>query len=103
MLVLLLGSNLGHFDSPEPDFLLRSAIRDPGNLLLLGADLFNPNASCSSTTIYPLGVTASFNITCSSNQYRELSAHSICAFAHRAALTATNATRDAPLSRAAQA
>ncbi len=45
MLVLLLGSNIGNFDPPAAARFLeriRAALCDPGDLLLLGADLVKP-------------------------------------------------------------
>ena len=63
MLVLLLGSNIGNFDAPAAlDFLtrIRRAL-EPGDLLLLGADLVKPAAELLLAYDDPLGVTASFN------------------------------------------
>ena len=46
MLVLLLGSNIGNFDAPAAlEFLRRIRLTlEPGDLLLLGADLIKPEA-----------------------------------------------------------
>jgi len=63
MLVLLLGSNIGNFDQPAAaQFLQRiRAALDPGDLLLLGADLVKPEADLLLAYDDPLGVTAAFN------------------------------------------
>ena len=63
MLVLLLGSNIGNFDAPAAiDFLrrIRTAL-EPGDLLLLGADLVKPEPDLLLAYGDPLGVTAAFN------------------------------------------
>ncbi len=63
MLVLLLGSNIGNFDAPAAlEFLrrIRSCL-EPGDLLLLGADLVKPEAELQLAYDDPLGVTAAFN------------------------------------------
>jgi dimethylhistidine N-methyltransferase len=63
MLVLLLGSNIGNFDAPASAELLgriRAAL-DPGDLLLLGADLIKPVRELLLAYDDPLGVTAAFN------------------------------------------
>jgi dimethylhistidine N-methyltransferase len=63
MLVLLLGSNIGNFDAPAAlDFLrhIRQSL-EPGDLLLLGADLVKPAADLLLAYDDPLGVTAAFN------------------------------------------
>ncbi len=63
MLVLLLGSNIGNFDTPAAEQFL-AAIRDalePGDALLLGADLVKPEAALRCAYDDPLGVTAAFN------------------------------------------
>ena len=63
MLVLLLGSNIGNFDAPAAiDFLRRiRASLEPGDLLLLGADLVKPQPDLLLAYDDPLGVTAAFN------------------------------------------
>jgi hypothetical protein len=63
MLVLLLGSNLGNFDTPAAlDFLRRIRLAlQPGDLLLLGADLVKPEPDLVLAYDDPLGVTAAFN------------------------------------------
>ncbi|MEO5898420.1 MAG: L-histidine N(alpha)-methyltransferase [Vicinamibacterales bacterium] len=63
MLVLLLGSNIGNFDTPAAlQFIrrIRLALR-PGDLLLLGADLVKPEQELVRAYDDPLGVTAAFN------------------------------------------
>jgi dimethylhistidine N-methyltransferase len=63
MLVLLLGSNIGNFDAPAAlDFLreIRLAL-EPGDQLLLGADLVKPERDLLVAYDDPLGVTAAFN------------------------------------------
>lgn len=63
LLVLLLGSNIGNFDTPAAlSFLheIRAAL-DPGDLLLLGADLVKSEAELILAYDDPLGVTAAFN------------------------------------------
>jgi len=63
MLVLLLGSNIGNFDAPAAlDFLRRIRLAlEPGDLLLLGADLVKPEAELRLAYDDPLGVTGAFN------------------------------------------
>jgi L-histidine N-alpha-methyltransferase len=63
LLVLLLGSNLGNFDAPAAiDFLRRIRLAlQPGDLLLLGADLTKPEPELRLAYDDPLGVTAAFN------------------------------------------
>jgi dimethylhistidine N-methyltransferase len=63
MLVLLLGSNIGNFDTPEAQRFLQR-IRGtvaPGDCLLLGADLAKPERELMLAYDDPLGVTAAFN------------------------------------------
>jgi L-histidine N-alpha-methyltransferase len=63
MLVLLLGSNIGNFDTPAAEaFLKRTrATLSPGDFLLLGADLAKPERDLILAYDDPLGVTAAFN------------------------------------------
>ena len=63
MLVLLLGSNIGNFDTPAAHaFLARiRATVAPGDFLLLGADLAKPEKDLILAYDDPLGVTAAFN------------------------------------------
>lgn len=87
MLVLLLGSNIGNFDTPAAlEFLRR--IRDvlqPGDLLLLGADLVKPEPELQRAYDDPLGVTAAFNKNLLVRINRELGGtFSLDTFDHRA-------------------
>jgi L-histidine N-alpha-methyltransferase len=62
-LALFLGSNIGNFDSPGANALIR-AIRGalvPGDALLLGTDLIKPERQLLLAYDDPLGVTAAFN------------------------------------------
>jgi L-histidine N-alpha-methyltransferase len=63
MLVLLLGSNIGNFDAPAGLAFLRRIRQalEPGDLLLLGADLVKPERDLLMAYDDPLGVTAAFN------------------------------------------
>ncbi|CAN5774159.1 L-histidine N(alpha)-methyltransferase [soil metagenome] len=63
MLVLLLGSNIGNFDTPEARAFLQRirATVAPGDCLLLGADLSKPERDLILAYDDPLGVTAAFN------------------------------------------
>ena len=62
-LVLFLGSNIGNFDRPGAEEFLRTirAALQPGDNLLLGADLVKPEADLLLAYDDPLGVTAAFN------------------------------------------
>jgi len=74
MLVLLLGSNIGNFDPPAAHGFLR-AIREalePGDALLLGADLVKPERELQLAYDDPLGVTAAFNLNLLVRVNREL-------------------------------
>jgi dimethylhistidine N-methyltransferase len=85
MLVLLLGSNIGNFDTPAARQFL-TAIRDalsPGDALLLGADLLKPEADLQLAYDDPLGVTAAFNRNLLVRINRELGGTFVLdAFAH---------------------
>lgn len=85
VLVLLLGSNIGNFDTPAADGFLR-AIRDalaPGDALLLGADLVKPEDDLQLAYDDPLGVTAAFNRNLLVRINRELDAtFDLDAFTH---------------------
>jgi uncharacterized SAM-dependent methyltransferase len=63
MLVLLLGSNIGNFDTPAANAFLRRirATVAPGDFLLLGADLAKSERDLILAYDDPLGVTAAFN------------------------------------------
>jgi dimethylhistidine N-methyltransferase len=86
-LVLFLGSNIGNFEIPAARRLLR-AMRDaiePGDLLLLGADLVKPAADLLLAYDDPLGVTAAFNKNLLVRINRELQGtFDIQTFDHRA-------------------
>ena len=62
-LVLFLGSNIGNFDRPGANEFLRSirAALEPGDDLLIGADLVKPESELLLAYDDPLGVTAAFN------------------------------------------
>jgi dimethylhistidine N-methyltransferase len=63
LLVLFLGSNIGNFDPPQSEEFLREIRRalQPGDALLLGADLVKPERELLLAYDDPLGVTAAFN------------------------------------------
>lgn len=63
MLVLLLGSNIGNFDTPAAHAFLHRirATVSRGDFLLLGADLAKPERDLILAYDDPLGVTAAFN------------------------------------------
>jgi dimethylhistidine N-methyltransferase len=86
MLVLLLGSNIGNFDTPAAHEFLRG-IRQalaPGDWLLLGADLVKPEEDLMLAYDDPLGVTAAFNRNLLVRINRELrGTFDLDAFAHR--------------------
>ncbi len=88
MLVLLLGSNIGNFDAPAAlDFLRRIRLAlEPGDLLLLGADLVKPEPELRLAYDDPLGVTAAFNKNLLVRINRELGGNfDLGAFDHLAA------------------
>ena len=75
-LVLLLGSNIGNFESGQAEALLQrvgAALR-PGDALLLGTDLVKPEADLVLAYDDPLGVTAAFNRNLMVRMNRELDA-----------------------------
>jgi L-histidine Nalpha-methyltransferase len=86
-LALFLGSNIGNFDPPEADALLRgirAALTD-GDALLLGTDLVKPERELVLAYDDPLGVTAAFDRNLLVRANRELGADfDLDAFAHRA-------------------
>jgi len=87
MLVLLLGSNIGNFDTPAAQEFLRRirAALGPGDSLLLGADLVKPEDELVTAYDDPLGVTAAFNLNLLVRMNRELGGtFDLRAFAHRA-------------------
>ena len=92
MLVLLLGSNIGNFDTPAAAaFLVRiRAALAPGDQLLLGADLVKPVNDLLLAYDDPLGVTAAFNRNLLVRINRELGGDfDLAAFAHRAVWNAS--------------
>ena len=87
VLVLLLGSNIGNFDVPAAhEFLcaIRGALQ-PGDAMLLGADLVKPERDLQLAYDDPLGVTAAFNRNLLVRINRELGGtFDLDAFAHAA-------------------
>jgi dimethylhistidine N-methyltransferase len=87
-LALFLGSNIGNFDPPEAQRLLR-AIRDvlvARDALLLGTDLKKDTAQLEAAYDDALGVTAAFNLNMLARINRELSGNfDLRSFCHRAA------------------
>jgi L-histidine N-alpha-methyltransferase len=86
-LVLFLGSNIGNFDRPVAESLLRSIRHalQPGSALLLGADLVKPRHTLTLAYDDPLGVTAAFNKNLLVRVNRELGADfDLAGFEHRA-------------------
>jgi dimethylhistidine N-methyltransferase len=87
MLVLLLGSNIGNFDTPAAEAFLKR-IRGTlaaGDFLLLGADLAKPARELILAYDDPLGVTAAFNKNLLVRINQELGADfDLDAFTHRA-------------------
>lgn len=86
-LVAFLGSNIGNFDAPGAEALLRlirAALR-PGDALLLGADLVKPERELLLAYDDPIGLTAAFNKNLLVRLNRELRADfDLNRFAHRA-------------------
>jgi len=86
-LVVFLGSNIGNFDPPGTDALLRSvrAALGHGGALLLGTDLVKPESELLLAYDDPLGVTAAFNLNLLVRVNRELGGDfDVSRFAHRA-------------------
>lgn len=87
VLVLFLGSNIGNFDTPAAGAFLQRlrAALEPGDLMLLGADLVKPERDLILAYDDPLGVTAAFNRNLLVRINRELDGRfDLSAFAHRA-------------------
>jgi dimethylhistidine N-methyltransferase len=86
-LVLFLGSNIGNFDRPAAEALLRS-VRSalvPGDAFLLGADLVKAEGRLLLAYDDPLGVTAAFNANLLVRINRELGGDfDVSGFSHRA-------------------
>jgi dimethylhistidine N-methyltransferase len=86
-LALFLGSNIGNFDPAGADALLTQirAALDPGDALLIGADLVKPEPALLAAYDDPLGVTAAFNRNLLVRINRELDADfDLENFTHRA-------------------
>lgn len=86
-LALFLGSNIGNFDPPGSDELLRRirGLVASGDFLLLGTDLVKPAAELVQAYDDPLGVTAAFNRNLLVRANRELGANfDVANFSHRA-------------------
>jgi dimethylhistidine N-methyltransferase len=85
-LVLFLGSSLGNFDAEAGGNFLR-ALRErlnPGDFLLLGADLDKPEPILRAAYDDALGVTAAFNLNVLARMNRELGADfRLAHFRHR--------------------
>jgi len=105
-LVLFLGSNIGNYDRPGAEALVRgvrSQLR-PGDALLLGADLVKPERELLLAYDDPLGVTAAFNKNLLVRINRELGGDFVVDdFTHEAAWNAAESRIEMHLrSRAAQ-
>lgn len=88
MVVLLLGSNIGNFDTSAALAFLRRIrqVLRPGDRLLLGADLVKPLHDLQLAYDDPLGVTAAFNRNLLVRINQELGGtFNLAAFDHRAA------------------
>jgi L-histidine N-alpha-methyltransferase len=86
-LLLFLGSNIGNFDAEGARDLMRSmrGALEPGDVLLLGADLVKPAGELILAYDDPLGVTAAFNKNLLVRINRELGGDfDLARFAHRA-------------------
>ncbi|MGB2715092.1 MAG: L-histidine N(alpha)-methyltransferase [Vicinamibacterales bacterium] len=87
VLVLFLGSNIGNFDTPAAGAFVQRlrSVLEPGDLMLLGADLVKPERELILAYDDPLGVTAAFNKNLLVRINRELDGRfDLSAFAHRA-------------------
>ena len=85
--VLFLGSTIGNLDPEESVAMLRDlrGALNPGDALLLGADLRKDRAILEPAYDDPLGVTAAFNLNLLGRINRELGGHfDLAAFRHRA-------------------
>lgn len=86
-LLLFLGSTIGNFDRAEAASFLRRLRKrmQPGDSLLLGADLVKPREKLLAAYDDPIGVTAAFNLNLLARINRELDGEfDIAAFAHEA-------------------
>jgi dimethylhistidine N-methyltransferase len=87
LIVLFLGSNIGNFDRPVADLLLKQICSAlvPGDALLLGSDLVKPERDLLLAYDDPLLVTAAFNRNLLRRINDELDAtFNLDGFAHRA-------------------
>ena len=87
LLVLFLGSNLGNFEPSACAGFLRALARamQPGDALLLGADLVKPAALLRRAYDDPLGLTSAFNLNLLRRLNDELGADfDLAAFRHKA-------------------
>ncbi|MBK5259203.1 MAG: L-histidine N(alpha)-methyltransferase [Thermoanaerobaculia bacterium] len=85
--VLFLGSTIGNLDADEATALFRDlrAVLNPGDTVLLGADLRKPKAILEPAYNDALGVTAAFNLNLLQRINRELGGQfDLRSFAHRA-------------------
>jgi L-histidine Nalpha-methyltransferase len=86
-LVLFLGSNIGNFD-PQASAALLGRMRaslEPGDAVLIGADLVKPERDLLIAYDDPLGVSAAFNLNILQRINHELGANfDLRAFRHRA-------------------
>lgn len=87
LLVCFLGSNIGNFDPPDAEALLRHVRQElqAGDTLLIGTDLVKPEAQLHAAYDDPLGVTAAFNVNLLVRLNRDLGADfALDRFAHDA-------------------
>jgi L-histidine Nalpha-methyltransferase len=87
VLLLFLGSTIGNFNRGEAVLFLRRIRKhmQPGDCLLLGADLVKPQAKLLSAYNDSIGVTAAFNLNILARINRELDGNfNIPSFAHEA-------------------
>jgi dimethylhistidine N-methyltransferase len=92
LLVLFLGSTIGNFDRPAGEKFLKEVRRilEPGDSVLLGADLEKSSAQLISAYDDELGVTAAFNLNLLARINRELEADfDLSQFAHVAKINPT--------------
>ena len=86
-LIAFLGSNIGNFDPPASDALLRRirASLEPGGGFLVGVDLVKPERDLVLAYDDPLGVSAAFNLNILARINRDLRGDfDLRAFRHRA-------------------
>jgi len=85
LLILFLGSNVGNFERPFAEAFLRDlrAHLQPGDALLVGADLVKSREQMLAAYDDPTGVTAAFNLNLLGRVNRELDANfNLRAFEH---------------------